>query len=76
MYSVTTNIDIHYKCATVRYRYVVFMERFKSRRGSPVDCRPSTAEAPLIGKIHPFIKIDVTLEPVMQFGCPSRFRIS
>ena len=34
----------------------------------PVDNRPSTAEAPPIGKIHPFSKIAVTLEPVMQFG--------
>ena len=27
-------------------------------------------EAPTIGKIHPFSKIAVTFEPVMQFGCP------
>ena len=39
----------------------------KTRRGSSVDNRPSTAEAPPIGKIHPFSKIDVTFEPVMQF---------
>ena len=31
---------------------------------------------PPMGKNHPFSKIAVTLEPVMQFGCPSRFRIS
>ena len=42
----------------------------------PVDNRPSTVEAPPIRKIHPFSKIAVTLEPVMQFRCPSRFRIS
>ena len=42
----------------------------KTRRGSPVECRPSTAEAPQIGKINPFIKIAVTLKPAMQFGCP------
>ena len=29
----------------------------KTRRGNPVDRRPSTAEAPLIGKIQPFSKI-------------------
>ena len=29
-----------------------------------------------IGKIHPFSKIAVTLEPVMRFWCPSRFRNS
>ena len=29
------------------------------------DNRPSTAEAPSIGKIHPFSKIAVSLEPVM-----------
>ena len=33
-------------------------------------------EAPPMGKIHPFSKITVTFEPVMQFWCPSRFRIS
>ena len=36
----------------------------------PVDNRPSTAEAPPIGKIHTFSNIAVTLEPVMLFGCP------
>ena len=50
--------------------------RVKTRRGSPVDCQTSTAEAPPIYKIHPFNKIDVTLEPVKQFGCPSNFKIS
>ena len=43
---------------------------------SPVDNRPFTAEAPPINKIHPFSKIAVTLEPVMHFGFPSRFKIS
>ena len=38
-----------------------------------VDRRPSTAEAP---PIQQFSKIAATLEPVMQFRCPSRFRIS
>ena len=42
----------------------------------PVANRPSTAEAPPIGKIHPFSKIAVSLEPEMRFGCPLRFRIS
>ena len=36
-----------------------------------VDNRPSTAEAPPMGKIHPFSKI-----AVMQFGCSLGFRIS
>ena len=49
---------------------------FKPRRGSPVYRRPSTAEAPPIGKIHPFLKIAVTLEPLMRLGCHSTFRIS
>ena len=31
---------------------------------------------PPISKINPFSKITVTLGQVMQFGCPSRFRIS
>ena len=34
-----------------------------------------TNETPSIGKIKPFSKIAVTLEPVMQFGCPSRLII-
>ena len=42
----------------------------------PVVIRPSTAKAPPIGKIDPFSKIAVTLEPVMRFRFPSRFRIS
>ena len=33
----------------------------------PVNNRPSTAEAPPIGKIHPFSKIAVTLEPALRF---------
>ena len=33
-------------------------------------------EAPPIGKIHPFTKIALTFEPVMQFGCPLGFKIS
>ena len=48
----------------------------ETRRSSPVDRRPSTAEAPPIGQTHPFSKIAVTFEPVVQFRCPLRFRIS
>ena len=44
--------------------------------GPPLITDPSTAEAPPIGKIQPFSKIALTLEPVMQFRCPSRLRIS
>ena len=36
----------------------------------PIDNRPSTAEAPTKGKIHPFRKIAGTLEPVMRFRSP------
>ena len=39
----------------------------KTRRGSPVDRRPSTAEAPPKAKIHPFSKMAVTVEPLMRF---------
>ena len=39
----------------------------KTRRGSPVDGRPSTDEAPLIGKINPFSKIAVTLNQLCDF---------
>jgi hypothetical protein len=31
---------------------------------------------PPVGKIHPFSKIAVTFEPIQQFKCPPRFRIS
>ena len=31
---------------------------------------------PPVGKNHPFIKIAVTFEPIQQFRCPSRFRLS
>ena len=36
--------------------------------------RPSPAEAPPIGKIHPFSKMTVTFEPPLEFWCPSGFR--
>ena len=38
----------------------------KTRRGSPVDPKHSTNEAPPTGKIHPFNKITVTLESVYK----------
>ena len=41
-----------------------------------VDNRPSTAKAPPIVKNHPISKIAVTLEPPMQFRCPTKFRRS
>ena len=34
----------------------------------PVYCRPSTDEAPPIGKNHPFSKIALTFEPVMRLS--------
>jgi hypothetical protein len=34
------------------------------------------AEAQPLGKIKPFIKITITFEPVMLFGCPSKMLIS
>ena len=39
----------------------------RTRRGSAIDRRPSTAEAPPIGKIYPFSKMAVTFKPVMRF---------
>ena len=42
----------------------------KTRRGSPVDRRPSTAEDPPIGKINPLSKMAVIIEPLMWFWCP------
>ena len=38
-----------------------------TRRGSPVDRRPSAAEAPPVGKIDPFSKMTVSFEPLMVF---------
>ena len=46
------------------HAYIAFE---KTRRGSPVDRRPSTAEAPPTGEIHPFSKIAVTFEPLIGF---------
>ena len=51
-------------------------KKINTRRGSPIDSRPSPAETPPIGKIHAFSKIAVTLEPLVRFGCPLRFIIS
>ena len=53
--------DIKNVCRQYEYK--------KLDRVVPVDNRPSTAEAPSIGKIHTFSKIAVTLKPVMQFQC-------
>ena len=47
----------------------------KNRQCSPVDCRPFTDKVSPMGKINPFSKIIVTLEPVMRFACPPRFKI-
>ena len=39
----------------------------KTRRGSPVDRRPLTTEAPPIGKIRHFSEMAVTFKPPMGF---------
>ena len=41
------------------------VEIYETRWCSPVDSRPSTAEAPPIGKIHPFSKMAATFEPLI-----------
>ena len=51
-------------CMDLKYKFVLFKI---SRRGSPVDRRPSTAEAPPTGEIHPFSKMAVTFEPLIGF---------
>ena len=61
--------------AVVVVIFIFFPSLYRNKRGSPVDRRPSTAEAPPMCKIHPFSKNVVTLESVMQFECPSGFRI-
>ena len=40
---------------------------WETRRGSPVDRRPSPAEASPIGQINPFSEMAVTFEPLMGF---------
>ena len=35
---------------------------------------PPLAEAQPMGKIHPFSKMAVTVEPMIGFSCPSGFR--
>ena len=64
-------------CHLCRIYFTSFLQLFwkQTRRGSPVDRRPSTAEAPPMGQIYPFSKMSVTFEPVMQFWCPSGFRL-
>ena len=57
--------------ASNAHNFPCFCNSYKTRLG-----RPSTAEAQPKGKIHHFSKIAVTLEPVLRFSCPSRFRIS
>ena len=43
---------------TVKNKHLFFyVPIWKTRRGSPLDRRSSTAEAPPIGKIHPFCKM-------------------
>ena len=51
---------------------------FTQKQACCAGCRrrPFTAEAPPMGKIHPFSKIAVHFEPVIQFGCLWRSRIS
>ena len=44
-----------------------FLQVYQTRWGSPGDRRPSTAEAPPIGKIHPFSKMALTFEPLIGF---------
>ena len=53
----------------------VITKNLVTRRGSPVACRPSTTVARPIDKIHQLRKMALTNEPVMQFGCPSKFNI-
>ena len=48
----------------------------ETRRGSPVDRRPSSDEVPTIGKFHTFSQIAVTFGSIMQFKKPSGLRIS
>ena len=44
-----------------------YLNIYLSRRGSPVDRRPSTAEPPEMGEIRPFSKMAVAFELPMQF---------
>ena len=69
-------IDGRFANVQLKSQYVKTLNKIKTRRGSHVDRKTSTAETLPIGKIQPFSKIALPLEPVMQFGCPSRFRIS
>ena len=51
-----------------------FQTPYKTSLLRRLQGRPSPAEAPPIGKIHPFSKMAVTFEPLMGFWCPSGFR--
>ena len=71
-------LDNHNHCILSTI-YTRFWTPYKTRRVRPhwyqTLHQPASPLFP-IGKIHPFSKITVTLEPVMQFWCSLRFRIS
>ena len=53
--------------ASIVTLFIVMQMLYKTRRGSPVDCRPPLAKAPIIAKLHTFSKMAVTFEPLMGF---------
>ena len=60
---------------TPEYAKVLFITWAKLSSVTALLSPHPTSTAPT-GKIRPFSKIAAILEPVMQFGCPLRFRIS
>ena len=55
----------------LKHRY-----RAKNKPGTQAAGQTLCVAIPQLGKIPPFSKIAVTFEPIQQFRCPSRFRIS
>ena len=60
----------------ISYNNFVRIHKKKTSLLRRLQAQTLSDEAPPIGKIHTFRKITITFEPVMQFGCPLRFRIS
>ena len=69
---LSTTFNLKTKLIRILQNLVWKSALYKVIQELPAGCRPRPFEMQLlIGKIHP---LTVTFEPVMPFGCPSRFR--
>ena len=56
---------IDWDAIVTRYNNIMFITKLDGV--APLIVDPSTAEAPPIGKIHPFSKMSITFKPLMRF---------